>query len=102
MFWQHYHQLRYSSTQFYQMLSRLLTPFYQSDSTWAGSFRDVSFYWMYQIPYLRKQMALTISGLKTFSATAYELCGNCVIAVSIIYFKSKLNLELIKAHRFPS
>ncbi|WP_151980478.1 FAD-dependent oxidoreductase [Acinetobacter guerrae] len=65
MFWQHYHQLRYSSTQFYQMLSRLLTPLYQSDSTWAGPFRDVSFYWMYQIPYLRKQMALTISGLKS-------------------------------------
>lgn len=65
MFWQHYHQLRYASTQFYQMLSQLLTPLYQSDSTWAGPFRDVSFYWMYQIPYLRKQMALTISGLKS-------------------------------------
>ncbi|MBK0062814.1 MULTISPECIES: FAD-dependent oxidoreductase [unclassified Acinetobacter] len=64
-FWQHYHELRYSSTQFYQLLSRLLTPLYQSDSTWAGPFRDFSFYWMYQIPYLRKQMALTISGLKT-------------------------------------
>ena len=64
-FWQYYHQLRYSSTQFYQSLSRLLTPLYQSDSTWTGPFRDFSFYWMYQIPYLRKQMAITISGLKT-------------------------------------
>ncbi|WP_130803619.1 FAD-dependent oxidoreductase [Acinetobacter ihumii] len=67
MFWQHYHQLRYSSTQFYQFLSRLLTPLYQSNSSWTGSFRDFSFYWMYQIPYLRKQMALTISGLKISS-----------------------------------
>lgn len=64
-FWQHYHQLRYASTQFYQSLSRLLTPLYQSNSAWTGPVRDFSFYWIYQIPYLRKQMAITISGLKT-------------------------------------
>lgn len=63
--WQHYHQLRRSSTQFYQFLSRLLTPLYQFDHCWAGGLRDLTFPWMYQIPYFRKEMAITISGLKT-------------------------------------
>ncbi|MCH2018383.1 MULTISPECIES: FAD-dependent oxidoreductase [Acinetobacter] len=65
LLWQHYHQLRHSSTQFYQFLSRLLTPLYQSDQWWAGGLRDLVFPWMYQIPYFRKEMAITISGLKT-------------------------------------
>lgn len=65
MLWQHYHQQRRPSTQFYQFLSRLLTPLYQSDHWWAGGIRDLTFPWMYQIPYFRKEMAITISGLKT-------------------------------------
>ncbi|MFW1838872.1 FAD-dependent oxidoreductase [Acinetobacter gyllenbergii] len=65
MLWQHYHQQRRSSTQFYQFLSRLLTPLYQSNHWWAGGIRDLTFPWMYQIPYFRKEMAITISGLKT-------------------------------------
>ncbi|MBL2055897.1 oxidoreductase, partial [Klebsiella pneumoniae] len=65
LLWQHYHQFRGSSTQFYQFLSRLLTPLYQSDHWWAGGLRDLVFPWMYQIPYFRKEMAITISGLKT-------------------------------------
>lgn len=63
--WQHYHQLRATSTGFYQSMSRLLTPLYQSHALWTGTLRDFAFYWMYRIPYLRQQMALTISGLKT-------------------------------------
>lgn len=63
--WQNYHQHRQSSTQFYQLLSRLLTPLYQSDHWWAGGLRDLSFSWMYQIPYFRKEMAITVSGLKS-------------------------------------
>lgn len=62
--WQQYHLHRQSSTQFYQFLSRLLTPFYQSNHWWAGGLRDLTFAWMYQIPYFRKEMALTVSGLK--------------------------------------
>ncbi len=38
--WQTYHQHRQSSTAFYQFLSRLLTPLYQSDLWWAGGLRD--------------------------------------------------------------
>lgn len=74
MLWQHYHQQRRSSTQFYQFLSRLLTPLYQSDHWWTGGLRDLTFPWMYQIPYFRKEMAITISGLKTgmFQHMSYQ------------------------------
>lgn len=63
--WQHYHELRLSSVRFYQFFSRLLTPFYQSNHTWTGPLRDLSFRAMYQLPFFRKEMAITISGLKT-------------------------------------
>lgn len=63
--WQHYHQLRQPSIQMYQSLSRLLTPLYQSNIVGAGALRNIAFSAMNQIPYLRKQMAITISGLKT-------------------------------------
>ncbi|MCH4246677.1 MAG: FAD-dependent monooxygenase [Acinetobacter populi] len=65
LLWQHYHQLRRSSIFMYQSLSRLLTPLYQSELWWAGSLRNIMFSWMYRVPYLRKEMAITISGLKT-------------------------------------
>lgn len=70
--WQTYHQHRKSSTQFYQFLSRLLTPLYQSDHWWTGGLRDLSFGWMYQIPYFRKEMALTVSGLKSGMLTQMQ------------------------------
>ena len=54
LLWQHYHQLRHSSTQFYQF-SSLLTPLYQSDQWWAGGLRDLVFPWMYQIPIFEKK-----------------------------------------------
>ena len=62
--WTHYHALRQPAIRFYQNLSRVLTPMYQSDSKWAGAIRDVSFSWMYRVPYVRREMAITISGLK--------------------------------------
>ncbi|WP_410210705.1 FAD-dependent oxidoreductase [Aquirhabdus sp.] len=62
--WSQYHQLRQPSIQFYQSMSRLLTPFYQSHSISYGVMRDVAFTWMYRLPWLRKQMAATISGVK--------------------------------------
>lgn len=62
--WQNYHQSRLSSIRFYQWLSRTLTPFYQSNRRDLGWLRDVGFTWMYRIPWLRQQMARTISGVK--------------------------------------
>lgn len=77
--WQQYHQHRQSSTHFYQFLSRLLTPLYQSDHWWAGGLRDLSFAWMYQIPYFRKEMAMTVSGLKLgmFTQMNYADIAQC-------------------------
>lgn len=63
--WQHYHQLRLSSVRFYQFFSRLLTPFYQSHHRWTAPLRDYSFRAMYQLSFFRREMAITISGLKT-------------------------------------
>lgn len=63
--WEHYHRVRLPSIRFYQSISRLLTPFYQSHSRSYGVLRDVGFTWMYRVPWLRKQMAATISGVKT-------------------------------------
>lgn len=76
--WQTYHQHRKSSTAFYQFLSRSLTPLYQSDLWWASGLRDLSFSWMYRIPYFRKEMAITVSGLKSgmFSQMKYEKIAN--------------------------
>ena len=72
--WQYYHQQRWSSSHFYQFFSRLLTPLYQSHALWTGPFRDFTFSMMYQIPFFRKEMAITISGLKSgmFSTMQYE------------------------------
>lgn len=72
--WQHYHELRHSSINMYQLMSRLLTPLYQSDLWWAGSLRNIMFSWMNQIPYFQKQMAFTVSGLKTsaFGQMSYD------------------------------
>ena len=72
--WDSYHQQRLSSTNFYQFFSRLLTPLYQSHSIWTGPFRDLSFSIMYQFPYFKKEMATTISGLKSglFTQMQYE------------------------------
>ena len=91
LLWQHYHQFRGSSTQFYQFLSRLLTPLYQSDHWWAGGLRDLVFPWMYQIPYFRKEMAITISGLKTgpFRHLEYDQVAQLPKESSTFHLKSE-------------
>jgi 2-polyprenyl-6-methoxyphenol hydroxylase-like FAD-dependent oxidoreductase len=71
--WAHYHRVRLPSIQFYQSMSRLLTPFYQSHSKSYGVLRDVGFTWMYRVPWLRQQMAATISGVKTWAMREMNL-----------------------------
>ncbi len=60
-----YAEFRHSHTRFYGLASRWLTPFFQSDSRLAGSIRDACFAPMARIPYLRREMIRTLSGLKT-------------------------------------
>ena len=50
---------------FYALASRWLTPFFQSDSRWAAPLRDLVFPALGHIPYLRRQMACTLAGMKT-------------------------------------
>lgn len=62
--WPYYEQWRAPSIRFYQMMSRQLTPLYQSNRRDLGVLRDLAFPWMYRIPWLRREMAKTISGFK--------------------------------------
>ena len=71
--WAHYHRVRLPSVRFYQSMSRLLTPFYQSHSKRYGMLRDFGFTWMYRLPWLRQQMAATISGVKTGAMSEINL-----------------------------
>lgn len=62
--WPHYQHWRAPSIRFYQMMSRQLTPLYQSHRRDLGILRDIAFPWMYRLPWLRREMAKTISGFK--------------------------------------
>lgn len=50
---------------FYQPVNRLATPFFQSDHAPLGWFRDLALAQVSRIPFLRRQQALTMAGLKT-------------------------------------
>jgi salicylate hydroxylase len=47
------------------MVSRWLTPFFQSDSTAAAWVRDRSFNLLCKTPYLHTEMLRTLAGIKT-------------------------------------
>jgi salicylate hydroxylase len=50
---------------FYQVASRWLTPFFQSNSKAAALIRDSSFGVLCKTPYIRTQMLRTLAGIKT-------------------------------------
>jgi 2-polyprenyl-6-methoxyphenol hydroxylase-like FAD-dependent oxidoreductase len=60
-----YARLRRASIRYYALLSRLLTPFFQSNLALLGFGRDLALPLMTRIPPLRRQMLLTVTGLKT-------------------------------------
>jgi 2-polyprenyl-6-methoxyphenol hydroxylase-like FAD-dependent oxidoreductase len=57
---------------FYALASRWLTPFFQSESRWAARLRDLVFPVLGQVPYLRRQMASTLAGMKTGVVTQVD------------------------------
>ena len=59
---------------FYQLASRLMTPFFQSDSRVLARVRDLTFDRLQAVPHLRREMVRTLAGLKTglFTAAAAE------------------------------
>jgi salicylate hydroxylase len=60
-----YAKRRQAHTTFYSIASRWLTPFFQSDSRLAGSVRDLAFPLIGKVPYVRREMVRTLSGMKT-------------------------------------
>lgn len=65
-----FHELRRRHVAFYQIASRWLTPFFQSDSRMAGLLRDTTFGLASRVPFAEGQMLQTLAGVKTgiFSA----------------------------------
>jgi salicylate hydroxylase len=60
-----YNKKRHSHTNFYQIASRWLTPFFQSDSKAAAWLRDRTFGLCCKTPYLKTEMLRTLAGIKT-------------------------------------
>lgn len=60
-----YSAARKSQTHFYQIASRWLTPFFQSDSKPAAWVRDMTFGMMCKTPYVKTEMLRTLGGIKT-------------------------------------
>lgn len=63
--WADYHRQRQAQLRFYQAMSRLLTPIFQSHIPGAGWLRDIGFPLMHRLPWVNRQMAQTVAGLKT-------------------------------------
>ena len=60
-----YDKNRRQHTGFYQIASRWLTPFFQSDLTAASWLRDRTFGFMCKLPYIKGEMLKTLAGIKT-------------------------------------
>jgi 2-polyprenyl-6-methoxyphenol hydroxylase-like FAD-dependent oxidoreductase len=60
-----YHAARRRHVAFYQLASRWLTPFFQSDSRVLGLVRDATFGLASVIPFAEGQMLRTLAGIKT-------------------------------------
>ncbi len=60
-----YHARRRRHVAFYQLASRWLTPFFQSDSRFLGAVRDATFGLGSRVPFAEGQMLQTLAGIKT-------------------------------------
>ena len=60
-----YESARHSTTRFYSALTKRLTPFFQTANPVLQLGRDTVLPFMPHIPYIGRQMVLTMAGLKT-------------------------------------
>ncbi len=58
---------------FYRRMSWLLTPIFQSDRRWISPLRDRLYGRMGKVPWVRRQMALSLAGVKTGALTRMAL-----------------------------
>lgn len=70
---QNYNQQRLGHIRFYQNMSRLLTPFYQSNNLPYAWLRDSLSWPLTQLPWLRRQMLATLCGVKTGAFSQLEI-----------------------------
>jgi 2-polyprenyl-6-methoxyphenol hydroxylase-like FAD-dependent oxidoreductase len=68
-----YARTRRRHVRFYQHASRLMTPFFQSDSQGLALLRDRLFHPMRHVPWLHGEMLRTLAGLKTGLFTAAKV-----------------------------
>jgi 2-polyprenyl-6-methoxyphenol hydroxylase-like FAD-dependent oxidoreductase len=61
----HFSEQRRKHLGFYQLTTRAMTPFFQSDWMSLGHVRDATFPLAGRIPWVRRQMVTTMAGLKT-------------------------------------
>lgn len=62
--WHNFNKERSGSIRFYQRMSRLLTPLFQSNIPGVAMMRDIALPVSHGIPWLRRHMAETVSGRK--------------------------------------
>lgn len=62
--WAQFHAERQGSIRFYQAMSRMLTPLFQSNLFGAAFVRDLALPMSHLLPWVRKQMAETVAGRK--------------------------------------
>lgn len=68
-----YNRLRLGHIRFYQNMSRLLTPFYQSNNLLYAWLRDSLSWPLTQLPWLRQQMLATLCGVKTGAFSQFNV-----------------------------
>jgi 2-polyprenyl-6-methoxyphenol hydroxylase-like FAD-dependent oxidoreductase len=59
-----FHRIRSRKTRFYRQLTAVLSPFFQSDSTWRSPLRNLVLPMMPSFPVVGRQMLHTLSGQK--------------------------------------
>ena len=60
-----YSRRRRAQLGYYQLVTRWLTPFFQSDSRFLGAVRDATFGLANLMPFAEGQMLRTLAGIKT-------------------------------------
>jgi 2-polyprenyl-6-methoxyphenol hydroxylase-like FAD-dependent oxidoreductase len=69
-----YNTQRLGHIKFYQNMSRLLTPFYQSNNLAYAWLRDGLSWPLTQVPWVRQQMLETLCGIKTGALSQFDIC----------------------------
>lgn len=59
-----YQKLRQRKVRYYQSLTRMLTPFFQSDIPLSAACRNLGLPWLPKVPWIRRRMLQTLSGLQ--------------------------------------